>query len=229
MTGSGIIIGSRPADMSRHRAVPLGLARGTRAIDRHVSANFYPTPREATLALLSAESFEGSIWEPACGKGHIAEVLKAGGHSVVSTDLNDWSYGIRGVDFLCESKPRARHIVTNPPYGSGLADAFVTKALSLMRGTQGKVAMLLNLASLSHAERTSFWKARPPARLYAMDDIVCWPDPTRPPPRHFTQQRYVWAVWTQDHKGPSAFWWLSAADFRRPQSSHNHNNKRRVS
>ena len=66
-----------------------------------MSANFYPTPREATLALLSAESFEGSIWEPACGKGHIAEVLKAGGHSVVSTDLNDWSYGIRGVDFLC--------------------------------------------------------------------------------------------------------------------------------
>jgi hypothetical protein len=229
MSTTGIIIGSHPANMSRHRAVPLGFARGTRDIDRHVSANFYPTPREATLALLSVESFEGSIWEPACGKGHIAEVLKAQGHNVVSTDLNDWSYGIQGVDFLSETKLRARHIVTNPPYGSGLADAFVTKALSLMRGTRGKVAMLLNLASLSHAERTSFWKARPPARLYAMDDIVCWPDPNRPPPRHFTQQRYVWAVWTQDHKGPSAFWWLSAADFRRPQSSHNNNNKRRTS
>ena len=136
---------------------------------------------------------------------------------------------MRGVDFLAESKPRARHIVTNPPYGSGLADAFVTKALSLMRGTQGKVAMLLNLASLSHAERTSFWKARPPARLLRHGRYRLLARPTRPPPRHFTQQRYVWAVWTQDHKGPSAFWWLSAADFRRPQSSHNNNNKRRAS
>lgn len=216
----GIIIGSRPASTAR-RQPPRGLARGTRAIDRHVSANFYPTPREATLALLSVQSFDGSIWEPACGKGHISNVLKERGHSVVSTDLNDWGYGIRGVDFLSESTARARHIVTNPPYGSGLADAFVTKALSFACTTGGKVAMLLNLASLSHAERTAFWKAHPPARLYAMDDIVCWPDPGRAPPRHFTQQRYVWAVWTPDHKGPSAFWWLSAADFRLSPTSRN--------
>lgn len=28
---------------------------------------FYPTPPEATRALLSVEKFEGNIWEPACG------------------------------------------------------------------------------------------------------------------------------------------------------------------
>lgn len=215
-----VIIGSRPAAPAR-RPLPKGLALGPRPIDRMVSANFYPTPKEATLALLSVEAFEGSIWEPACGEGHIADVLKAHGHSVVSTDLNDWGYGIRDVDFLAESRPRARHIVTNPPYGSGLADEFVTKALSFTRTTGGKVVMLLNLASLSQSERTNFWKTHPPARLYAMDDIVCWPEPDRPPPRHFTQQRYVWAVWTPDHKGPSAFWWLSAADFRLSPTSRN--------
>ncbi|MGL1659540.1 hypothetical protein ACSTH1_23845, partial [Vibrio parahaemolyticus] len=45
-------------------------------IDQHIRANFYPTPPEATRALLSVETFDGSIWEPACGKGHIADVLK---------------------------------------------------------------------------------------------------------------------------------------------------------
>ena len=28
-----------------------------------------------------------------------------------------------GIDFLAGERPRARHIVTNPPYGHGLADA----------------------------------------------------------------------------------------------------------
>ena len=42
------------------------------------SHNFYPTPPEATRALLSVETFDGPIWEPACGQGHIAKVLEAG-------------------------------------------------------------------------------------------------------------------------------------------------------
>ena len=33
---------------------------------RRVPNDFYPTPPEAVRALLSVESFEGSIWEPAC-------------------------------------------------------------------------------------------------------------------------------------------------------------------
>ena len=48
---------------------------------------FYPTPPQATRALLSGEEFDGSIWEPACGEGHIANVLVTAGYDVVSTDL----------------------------------------------------------------------------------------------------------------------------------------------
>lgn len=198
----------------RQPAPPLGTARGTRDIDRHVSANFYPTPPEATRALLSVERFKGSIWEPACGKGHIAEVLKATGHHVVATDLNDWGYGFAGVNFLSEPRARAGHIITNPPYGRGLADAFILKALSLVP-PGGKVAMLLNLASLAHPARTPFWNSAPPARVWAIDSVVCWPDPERAPPRHFSDQRYCWAVWEPQHNGPTVLGWLSAADFRR--------------
>lgn len=190
------------------RAKPIPL--GTR-----IPNEFYPTPPEATRALLSVETFDGPIWEPACGDGRIAQVLTDHGHTVVSTDLHAYGVGEAGVDFLAETHPRAKHIVTNPPYGFGLADAFVSKALVMVGETGGKVAMLLNLASLCHPSRTERWKRTPPARIYAIDNIVCWPeDRYGPPPSYFTRHRYCWAIWTPDHSGPSSFWWLSSAEFR---------------
>jgi predicted RNA methylase len=187
-------------------------------VDSHVAANFYPTPPEATRALLSVETFDGPIWEPACGQGHIAKVLTAQGHEVIATDLHAWGYGAHGIDFLTADADRvgasARHVITNPPYGRGLADAFIEKALAVTASTGGKVAMLLNLASLAQEQRTPAWQKNPPARLYAIDGVVCWPDPERKPPKHFLAHRYVWAVWEHGHTGPSAFWWLSAKQFR---------------
>jgi predicted RNA methylase len=221
MMNSRIIIGSR-----RSASVPLSKTVA-QPIPRRIPNEFYPTPPEATRALLSVETFDGSIWEPACGEGAIAKELSAAGNPVVATDLVDYGFGISGVDFLKETRPRARHVVTNPPYGSGLADAFIEQALRFAHATRGTVAMLLNLSSLSHRRRTSWWKEKPPARLYAIDDIVCWPDHLYgPAPEYFTRHRYVWAVWTPDHRGPSAFWWLSAADFRGRRSSSNINERK---
>ncbi len=184
-------------------------------IGNRIPNEFYPTPPEATRALLSVESFDGPIWEPACGEGSIAKVLTDHGHAVVSTDLYAYGFGKSGVDFLRQREPRAKHIVTNPPYGNGLADRFLRHALSLAALTGGKVAMLLNLASLCHPIRTAEWQSAPPARIYAVDGIVCWPQGAYgPPPAYFTKHRYVWAVWTPEHAGPSAFWWLSGEAFR---------------
>ena len=70
---------------------------------------FYPTPPEATRALLSVETFDGFIWEPACGRGAISTVLETAGYQVVSTDLIQRDYGAGGIDFLRETDPRARH------------------------------------------------------------------------------------------------------------------------
>ena len=82
MSTHGIMIGQA---VRTPIAAPRGAAIGASQIDRHIAANFYPTPPEATLALLSVESFDGSIWEPACGKGHIATVLKRSGSAISST------------------------------------------------------------------------------------------------------------------------------------------------
>jgi len=220
MSPNAIIIGTAVARSRSHSGERRSLAAEARdnarlPVPRRIPNEFYPTPPEAVRALLSVESFDGSIWEPACGDGAIARELAAAGHRVVSTDRYAYGFGETGIDFLAETAPRARHIVTNPPYGNGLADAFMLKALRLTRQTGGKVALLLNLASLCHPRRTALWQKMPPARLYAIDGVVCWPEHRYgPAPEAFTRHRYCWAVWTPEHQGAPQFGWLSAGDFR---------------
>ena len=176
---------------------------------------FYPTPPEVVRALLSVEAFDGPIWEPACGDGAISKQLLASGYRVVSTDITSHGYGTPGVDFLRELRPRAKHIVTNPPYGRGLADQFVGQALRLTRETGGTVAMLLNLASLCHPRRHAKFVATPPASIYALDECTCYPNGVAPRiARRMPYHRYCWVVWQAGHIGRPAFWWLRAADFR---------------
>lgn len=184
---------------------------------RRVAHDFYPTPPEAVRALLSVEAFEGSIWEPACGDGAISKVLIAAGHDVVSTDLIDRGYGRGGQDFLKSERPLAKHIITNPPYGShGLADLFVRRALIHCQKTGGSVAMLLNLRSLCHPERTKKFTKTPPTAIYALDELICWPEGK---PCSFqariAQQQYYWAVWHPGKVERPAFWWLSTKPFKK--------------
>lgn len=175
---------------------------------------FYPTPPEATRALLAAERFDGSIWEPACGQGAIAKVCEAAGYRVASTDIADYGYGESGRDFLKAEVPLAKHILTNPPYGAGLADRFIRQALALTAKTGGKVAMLLNLASLCDPCRHYSFVARPPVRIYALDDCTCYPngDPRLAGP-YTRRHRYCWMVWEQIPKVTTTFHWLSTAPY----------------
>ncbi len=196
-------------------SAPLDRTRRPNQSPLRVPFDFYATPPEATRALLSVEHFDGTIWEPACGQGAISDVLKNHGHTVISTDLIDRGYGIPAIDFLKQSAARATHIITNPPYGGGVADKFIGKALALTRQTGGKAAFLLDLASLCHPTRHSKFTATPPARIYALDELVCLPngDPSRAPFMARADRRYCWMVWKPGHIGPSAFWWLSTAQF----------------
>ena len=72
---------------------PSRIRAGATPEKRRAPFEFYPTPPAAIRALLAAERFEGSIWEPACGNGAIARELIASGYEVAATDLADWGYG----------------------------------------------------------------------------------------------------------------------------------------
>ncbi|NKC11785.1 MAG: hypothetical protein GKR94_06140 [Gammaproteobacteria bacterium] len=164
------------------------------------------------------ESFDDDIWEPACGNGAISRELAAAGYPVVSTDLVDHGYGTSGHDFLKSPRPLAKHIVTNPPYGThGLGDAFVRRALIHCQRTGGSVAMLLNLRSLCNPMHHQKFTKTPPAAIYLLDRLVCWPGgkPGRPTDR-IAQQQYYWAVWKPGHVGCPKLWWLSMALFKTP-------------
>lgn len=126
--------------------------------------DFYPTPPEATEALLRVERFPGVIWEPACGDGAICKVLEQAGYTVIATDLIDRGYGEGGRDFFAESRT-VNHVITNPPYK--YAEQFVRHALAQ---SDGKVAMLLKLQFLEGQKRKKFFAEHPPKSVYVFSN-----------------------------------------------------------
>src|SRR5699024_10360390 len=84
-----------------------------------VENDYYATPPKTTQALLDVLRLKGSFLEPACGEGHISEVLKENypDSEIISTDLIDRGYGVGGVDFLEKEYDRTfDNVLTNPPF-----------------------------------------------------------------------------------------------------------------
>lgn len=165
--------------------------------------DFYPTPPEATEALISVEKFEGAIWEPACGDGAISRVLEAAGYEVVSTDLVTRGYGQSGVDFLMECKPLAPNCVTNPPFK--LAVPFVRRAVDL---SSAKVAMLLKIAFLEGVERGKLFQTTPLARVHVFSKRVTFRTATRGEVNGSGMMAFAWFVWEHGYIGKPTLGWL---------------------
>lgn len=187
----------------KHSATEVRLIGGS-VTGKRESNDFYPTPPEATEALLRAESFNGAIWEPACGDGAISEVLRAAGYRVASSDLVARGYGTPGVDFLLEWEPRAPNIITNPPFK--LAVPFVRKALDL---TTGKVAMLLKIAFLEGVERAELFANSPLARVHVFSRRVTFKNTARADVNGSGMMAFAWFVWDHAHEGPPTLGWLA--------------------
>src|SRR2546427_13218597 len=69
--------------------------------------DYFPTPPWATRALFShvlpALGVEtiASVWEPACGEGHMAEVVaEVARGQVIASDVFDYGYGQTPIGFL---------------------------------------------------------------------------------------------------------------------------------
>ena len=112
-------------------------------------SDIYPTPAWVTEKLIDNVKFNGSVTEPACGYGHMAEVLKKY-YKIHAYDINDLGYG-EIKNFLEDSRTHD-NIVTNPPYSC--VQEFIEHALS---HTTGKVAMLCRIEFLSSQKRQDFF------------------------------------------------------------------------
>jgi hypothetical protein len=168
--------------------------------------DFYPTPPEATLALLSKEKFSGSVWEPACGDGAISKVMETEGYTVKSSDLIDRGYGVAPHDFLA-SDWTADNIVTNPPFT--LAQEFVLKSLEATKHKPGgKVVMLCKLVFLEGQKRKSFFESTPLARVHVFSKRVQFYREGHQGKLGTSMMAFAWFVWEHGHEGPPTISWL---------------------
>lgn len=165
-------------------------------------ADFYPTPDWATQALIDHEQFDGDIWEPACGDGAMADVLRRTGCEVYASDLYDRGYGDTGVDFLA-SKHRAANIITNPPYNA--AESFVHKCLD---AADRKFALLLRLAFLEGGNRQkTIFGPNPPSRVWVFSERITF-YPKNAVRKGSGTTAYAWFVWDKSSKAGSELCWF---------------------
>ncbi|RYD48954.1 MAG: hypothetical protein EOP83_25795 [Verrucomicrobiaceae bacterium] len=166
--------------------------------------DFYPTPPDATLALLAHEEFPGIIWEPACGDGAISEIVRTlpGTTKVISTDLVDRGYGEPGQDFF-KTYHAVDHIITNPPYA--LAGEFVRHALEQ---TSGKTAMLLKLSFLEGAKRKSLFENSPLKTVYVFSKRVSMFRNGEKGDYSSGMIAFAWFVWEHGYEGEPTIRWL---------------------
>ena len=133
--------------------------------------DYYATDPKAVEMLLRLEKFSPNVLEPACGQGHMSEVIKAHGYNVVSCDLIDRGYGDRFEDFLTRTESFDGDIITNPPYK--WAQEFVEKSMEIVCHGN-KVAMFLKLQFLEGKKRKDLFSKWPPKYIYVSSSrILC--------------------------------------------------------
>ena len=176
--------------------------------ERHAN-DYYATDPKSIDILCAVESFEGTIWECACGEGHLSKRLADHGYEVVSTDLINRGYGDGGIDFLQTESSMADNIVTNPPYSNALE--FCEKALGLIQPGK-KVAMFLRVQFLEGKKRGEFFKRCPPKTVYVSSSRI-----QTAKNGQFEQMKaaggsavaYAWFVWEKGFTGKPTIEWVN--------------------
>ncbi len=165
--------------------------------------DLYETPAVAVETLLRVESLPPVLWEPACGPGAIARVLRGAGHIVYATDLVDYASPDQDADrwdFLLQRQCPlgVQAIVTNPPFKLG--GQFVEHALTLCP----VVMMLLRFAFYESVRRSSILDGGKLARIHAFSRRLPmmhrdgWAGP-----KSNSGMAFAWFIWDVAHSGPT--------------------------
>lgn len=166
----------------------VGKKENRRALD------YYPTPKECTVALMEFISLPKRyvVWEPACGEGHMSNVLKKYFTTVVETDI------VTGTDFLLQPYTTGIDaVITNPPFN--LAEKFIRH--SITNTSASVVAMLL---------KSQYWHAKIRLPLFN-EHTPSWILPLTWRPDFYEHERekgkkgapnmdMIWSVWLTGSK-----------------------------
>lgn len=193
----------------------------SRRFEPLTSLDDFPTPPWATRALTRMVLRQplGRVWEPACGRGHMARPLGERG-DVFASDVFDyrgdpaaapgWPGQAAVYDFLDRDAPPVQvqdgvdWIITNPPFNR--ARDFIATAF-WHRPRRG-VAMFVRSAFLEGGERfRSIFEPHPPAVIAQFSERV----PIfrgRLDQRGSTMTAYCWIVWRTGGRGQTRFQWI---------------------
>lgn len=184
------------------RAISVNHSKGERP-----SEDFYASHPEAGEWLMKLEKFDGPIWEPCVGQGHLAEVFKKHGYEVKSTDLVDRGYGQGGVNFL---DPKITEwngaVVTNPPFA--FAQEIIEKALSIIPQGQ-KVAMFLRTLFLEGKSRRRLFDENPPKRVWVTSKRIMCAKNGDFNSYKGAAQSYAWFIFEKGYKGDTILKWFN--------------------
>lgn len=167
--------------------------------------DYFPTPPWATRAFASEFLAHNryltpsmSVWEPACGEGHMEAVLREFSSSVFASDVHDYGKGYVvgsyigvGLDVLACVK--TDWIITNPPFN--LAVEFWQRAID--EAEQG-VALLLRSAWLEGSDRyDKIFRNNPPSDVIQYCERVPM-TAGKWDPAASSATSYSWFVWRRD-------------------------------
>ena len=179
------------------------------------SNDYYATDPKALELLLELEKFSSFVWEPACGEGHLSDVLVNNGYKVRSSDIVDRGYpGTEVIDFFSVTRADIkdevrRDIITNPPYK--YAKEFVEHALDIsIDGT--KIAMFLKVQFLEGKARRALFEKYPPKMLWvASSRLLCAKngDFQRVRDGGGSAVAYAWFIWEKGYKGKTIVDWFN--------------------
>lgn len=173
--------------------------------------DFYATDPNALEIFLDKIKKDGislhkSIWECACGQGHLSKVLENRGYKVWSTDLIDRGYGKGNTDFL-KSIPDewCGDILTNPPYK--YAKEFVEKSLEITRKGCYTI-MFLKIQFLEGQARKELFKKYPPKYVYINSARQMCAMNGEFEKYNATAICYCWFIWEKGFNGEPTIRWI---------------------
>ncbi|MDA9521657.1 hypothetical protein XI06_15230 [Bradyrhizobium sp. CCBAU 11434] len=175
------------------------------------SLDYFPTPPCATRALieivlphLKVTVSDARAREPACGEGHIAEVLREYFAEVFASDIFDYGYG-DVANFLDEhTSQTADWFITNPPFDDK-AESFLTRMLALARVGVAMFVRLQWLEGEGRYERIFDPAMTPPTCIAFFSERIALCK-GRWDPEGGTATAYIWLVWIKGRKPQAPFW-----------------------
>ena len=191
------------------------LGASSHAAEELEQNDYYATQPKAVKLLLDNERFSDIVWEPACGGGHVADVLKEYGYNVKVSDLIDRGYSeTEVIDFLSitGNNTNSYDIITNPPYK--YAKEFVEKSLEVsVDGT--KIAMFLKLQFLEGQARKELFLTNPPKVVYVSSSrLGCAKNGDFKTGKNGelmieSAVAYAWFVWEKGFNGDTIIKWIN--------------------